>query len=394
MNIKSIILLLSICCLSACKEELIEVPVNSDVCDLIENTHPNTEAFQAIIDQYAAKGIVGLSAYIHQPDLGDWNGAMGYAEIENQLEMKPCQLGYAASIIKTCIATIILQLEEEGKLSLDDPLIGYFDQSLLDKLPNGNTATIQHLLLNRSGMQDVFEVDFLLDFFNKPTQQYTMTGLLEYVYHQDPVAAAGEKFYYSDANFILLSMIIEQLEGDLRTVYQSRIFDKANMLNAHLIDDPEQVPTNGISASYWDRFGNGQMENVSDYQLALAAGLAGTDGLILSTEDLTKFAHGLMNGNFISETSYQKMIDCLDIPEADQNQNYVGYGLGIGQVKVNEVTWIGSFGNHVGSGAMVIFNPVDGTVVSILQNTGTFFNDPIKQTFFYELIYELEEVVY
>ncbi|MEL6843997.1 MAG: serine hydrolase domain-containing protein, partial [Bacteroidota bacterium] len=303
-------------------------------------------------------------------------------------------LGYTASIIKTFIGVLILPLEEEGKLALTDPVSAHLDEEILRKLPNGLEFTIEDLLQNRSGMPDVFEIDFILDLLNQPHRSYRMEELLQYLHGVDAVAPSGERYYYGDGNFILLSMIIEQLEGDLKSVYQKRIFDPLMLQQSYLIDDPSQLPS-GIAASYWDRYGTGKLENISDYQTVLAAGLEGTDGLIMSAADLNTFLEALTEGRLIQESSYQKMIDMVEIPAEERaGLLYEAYGLGIARTKVLNKAWIGSFGNHIGSGAIMLTNPEDDTRIIILQNTGTFFNDLSKQNFFYQLLVDLEEIIY
>lgn len=378
----------------ACQSPSIPSPQTLNDCSTPASQHPKAADFQALLDQYTAQTFVGMSMLVDQGNGQLWMGSSGYAEIESQTLMTPCHLGYTASIIKTFIGVLILQLEEEGKLALSDPLSAHLDESILEKLPNGLDFTIAQLLQNRSGMPDVFEIDFILDLLNQPHRSYDMDELLAYLHGVTPLAPSGERYYYGDANFILLSMVIEKLEGDLKQVYQQRIFDPLMLQNSYLIDRPEQLPA-GIAASYWDRYGSGKLENVSDYQIALAAGLAGTDGLIMSAEDLNLFLKALTEGQLIKQSSYQKLIEVIPIPEAERiGPIYEAYGLGIAQTKVHNKAWIGSFGNHIGSGAIMLSNPEDDTRIIIFQNTGTFFNDAIKQNFFYHLLVDLEEIIY
>lgn len=391
---KYIIICLLLTSALACQSPNIPAPQSTNTCDSPSSQHPKSDALQALLDQYTSQSFVGMTVLVDQGNDGFWLGAAGYAELETKTAMNPCHLGYTASIIKTFIGVLILQLEEEGKLSLSDPLSAHLDAEILKKLPNGSDFTIVQLLQNRSGMPDVFEIDFILDLLNQPHRAYEMDELLSYLYGVKSLAPAGERYYYGDGNFILLSMLIEQLEGDLRQVYQQRIFDPLMLQNSYLIDSPEQLPS-GIAASYWDRYGIGKLENISDYQIALAAGLKGTDGLIMSAEDLNIFLQALTEGRLIKPSSYQKMIDVIEIPQAERlGPNYEAYGLGIASTKVLNKGWIGSFGNHIGSGAIMLTNPEDDTRIIILQNTGTFFNDDSKVNFFYHLLVDLEEIIY
>ncbi|MEL7530841.1 MAG: serine hydrolase domain-containing protein [Bacteroidota bacterium] len=378
----------------ACQSPSIPQPQTQLDCVSTPIQHPKASELEALIEQYTSEQFVGLTLLVDQNSDGYWLGSAGYAEVESQTPMTPCHLGYTASIIKTFIGLLVLQLEEEGKLSLTDKVSEHLAPSILQKLPNGNDFSIAELLQNRSGMPDVFEIDFILDLLNQPHRSYEMEELLSYLEGVAAVSPSGERFYYGDGNFILLSLLIQQLEGDLRQVYQKRIFDPLQLNNSYLIDDVSQLPS-GIAASYWDRYGSGKIENISDYQIALAAGLRGTDGLIMSATDLNTFLKALTTGQLITDSSYQKMLELIHIPEIDRiGPNYDAYGLGIGRTQVFEKAWIGSFGNHIGSSAMMLTNLEDDTRIILMQNTGTFFNDASKQQFFYHLLRDLEGIIY
>lgn len=388
------ILMIILCILLvSCQKEEIPVPETLTNCSVEFTGHPKNHDYQEILDGFTKNGITGINLLVDNPEDGMWAGASGYADIKEDVKMTPCHLGYSASIIKTYISVIILQLAEEGQLSLDDRLTSYISNDVLDKVPNGNEVTIRHLLQNRSGIPDVFEARFLLDFLNNPGRSYRMEDLISYVYDVKPVAKPGVKFYYSDANFILLSMIIERLDGDLKKSFRNRIFEVLGTSQSYLIDSPEQLP-DGVSASYWDRYGNSIIEDISDIQIALIAGLEGTDGLITSISDMNLFLRSVVDGKLISTESYTQMTDFIDIPEGESNENYSGYGLGIARVKMTDEVWYGSFGNQAGSAKIMLYNPAHNTTIVISQNTGTFFNDDIKIKFFGELIVQLEQIVF
>lgn len=377
--------------LSACQSQEIPAPKTQVECSLDYSNHPRHQALSQLLDQFTDSSFVGLSLLVDHPQEGLWIGSSGWADIENKIRMTPCHLHHAASIHKSYTAVVILQLAEEGKIDLDDPLGNYLSDEVLAPLPNGRAFTIRQLLQCRSGMPDTFESDFLLDFLNHPIRQYSMEELMRYLHSVDPVGEPGGRFYYGDGNFILLSMLIESLEGDLVEVFKQRIFAPLGAGDSHLLDTPADAP-DGLAASYWDRYGNGVVENVSDYQLALSAGLEGTDGLVTSVYDLNLFQRGLLDGTLLSAASYAEMVDVLDIPEGDSDQNYAAYGLGIARVQLTGEIWYGSFGNHVGSSSMMLYNPARDLSIVAVQNTGTFFNDEMKAAFFGYLLVAIESV--
>lgn len=370
-------------------------PQTKIACTIDYTNHPKDLAYKDLLNRYTQNGFVGITLLVDNPKDSLWIGASGYADIENNVKMTPCHVNYAASLNKTYIAVMLLQMEEEGKLSLDDKINTYIPKYIADKLPNGNDATIKHLLQCRSGMQDAYEMDFMLDFLNNPTKSYSMETLLEkYIYKTKPLAAPGEKFYYGDANFIVLSMIIEQLEGSMADAYQHRIFERLGVQSTYFVDNPAQMPE-GMVANYWDRFGTGVLENVSDYQMATTTGLGGTGGLIGTVYDFNLFMRGLMDGTLINADSYAKLTNFVEIATEDAKVPlYVAYSLGFAIISVTGTIWYGSFGDHVGASAMMLYNPEHDVIITVTQNKGSLLNDKVKEDFFGYFLAELEQIAF
>ena len=286
-----------------------------------------------------------------------------------------------------------MQLVEEGALNLTDKVSDHLSDEVLSKLPNKEAFTIEHLLEHRSGLADAFEQDFILGFFNDPTKHYTFDELLNFVRGTKAVGAVNSTFYYSDANYILLSMLVQKLEGDYKQAIRNRIFLPLGMSDTYLIDTPEQTPA-GVAASYWDRFGDGKLENITDIQLATTAGLEGTDGVISSTTDLHKFLVALFDGTLLGAEMVTNMTAIQEVPEAEQQRHGItGYGLGLMQVTIAGKVWFRHFGNHLGSGAIMLYCPENNRSIVAFTNTGTFFSDTLKPTFFGWMLWELEAIM-
>jgi D-alanyl-D-alanine carboxypeptidase len=392
--IKYLALLTLIFFIPACGKEKVTNPDSAKLCSLNFETHPHNEAYQKLLDDYVRnKGFVGITLLVDSPDAGLWVGSSGFADIENGLRMNPCHLHHVASIYKSYLAVVLMQLVEAGKLSLDDTLEPYLSADLLDKIPNGKKARIRDLMAHRSGIPEVFDAAFVLDFFNNPGKSYSIEELLEYVQNAKPLSEPGTDFFYSDANYALLSLVVNKLDGDYQTAIRKRVFEKTGATESWIIDEPSQAPA-GLAASYWDRYGDGLIENVSDWQIALSAGLRGTDGIITSADDMKRFMQGLNDGTLVSANSLSQMTEFKDIPADKREQGFVAYGLGLGKVSVSNENWFGHFGSHVGSGAIALYNPARKTTLVVFQNKGTFFSDSIKAAFFAELIQDVEKIAF
>lgn len=375
---------------ASCTKDYI-TPESDINCTLNFQSHPQNINYQAVVDKYAKNGFVGMTVLIDNPTDGLWIGSSGYADLENNVKMNPCHLHHTASIYKTYIATVIMQLVEEGKINVTDKLSNYLAAEITDRIPNGNVITIKDLLQQRTGIPDIFEVDFILDFFNTPTKSYSIEELLEYVYDKDALSDVDTEFHYSDANFSLLALVIDKVDGDHTQAIKDKIFTPLNLDDTYFIENVNQTPL-GLSGSYWDRYNDGKIENISDIQTALTVGLKGSDGIITTANDLKTFIQALASGNLVADIS--QMTNFIDVPtETTEREVYSGYGMGLMKVKISNEVWYGHFGNQIGSGAIVLYNADKDITIVALQNTGTFFSDEIKKKFFYQLIEDIEAVI-
>src|SRR5262249_56736714 len=125
-----------------------------------------------------------------------------------------------ASITKMFVATVVFQLEEEGKLSLQDPLSRHLGDGgdlrlrqihVLNGEPMGDKITVAQLLSHRSGLGDIFidtQTRFNLSVLLHPARQYDPRAIMEtyfrYGLAEKPHFAPGKGYYYSDINYLLL----------------------------------------------------------------------------------------------------------------------------------------------------------------------------------------------
>ncbi|XAS68818.1 serine hydrolase domain-containing protein [Micrococcaceae bacterium Sec5.7] len=124
------------------------------------------------------------------------------------------------SITKTWTGTVILQLAQEGKIKLDDPVSKYRRD-----VPNGDKITIEQLLTMRSGIynySESYELSRALD--TTPKRVWTQEELLGIALPLPVYFPPGEGFHYSNTNTVLLGLIAEKLDGKpLGRIIEDRI---------------------------------------------------------------------------------------------------------------------------------------------------------------------------
>jgi len=143
---------------------------------------------------------------------------------------------------KTWTTTVILQLVQEGRLRLGDPVAKYRPD-----VPNGKNITIEQLLTMRSGLynySESLELNKTLD--EHPGKAFTAEQLLAVSFKHPPVFAPGTKFGYSNTNTILLGLIAEKVEGQpLADIMRDRLFVPTGLkhtllpaMNSNVIPEP------------------------------------------------------------------------------------------------------------------------------------------------------------
>ena len=137
-----------------------------------------------------------------------------------------------ASNTKTMTAAIIMQLAQEGKLSLGDPVSKY-----VSGVPNGDNITIAELLEMRSGLFNYTsapEFSAVLD--RDPTKVWTPDELLAIAFKHPANAPPDTAFEYNNTNYGLLGLVVEKVDGrPLATAMQDRLFRPLGMTSTMLL---------------------------------------------------------------------------------------------------------------------------------------------------------------
>jgi len=242
----------------------------------------------------------------------------------------PQQPNYMASVGKLFTSTIIGILYEKGELSFDDSISNYLDSELLNNLHiyKGKDYThnikIKHLLKQTSGLYDNFWplLEKLLEDkeFNISPREAVIWGKN----NLKPFSPPGEKTKYTDTNYHLLGLIIENITGmSFHEVLKDYIFVPLNMLNSSMLHYSEPIKEYSYPIAHFSVDG----KIVNDYK-----GFAGLDfaggGVVATNEDLLKFMKALVSGEIVSKDTLEKM-------QNDSSKLYLGidYGYGIWQFK-------------------------------------------------------------
>ena len=283
----------------------------------------------------------------------------GMANMEWDIANQPNTKHRVGSITKQFTSMLIMQLREEGKLELDQPITTY-----LKDYPKatGERITIHHLLTHTSGVPNY--TSFPGFFEERSRDPYTVEELVKTFSDSSLVFQPGEQFAYSNSGYILLGAIIESITGKpYEEVLHERILDPLNM-NDTGYDHFEEIIKNR-STGYEQRGSKFRNSNYLDMSIPYAAG-----SIYSTVEDLFKWHKALLNNQLISEDSKKLMFTA----HKQLGAQAAGYGWFVGYQKFGQendsvFTTVHSGGIN-GYSSLITRLPEDDNLIVLLNNTG------------------------
>lgn len=351
--------------LSACEQEAIPQPSLSPADSYTE--HPNHLRYQQYLDDYVKSNrLPGAVLLLKKPNEPVWAGAKGYSNLEHQTPMQINTPVRAGSISKTFVATLVMILKEQGKLELDDTLADLLPK-VRGKIPQADQITLRHLLSHTSGLFDPVndDIHYQLNMVNNPARRTAMSAdevLQRYVYGRPLAFNPGERYSYSNTNYLLLGQIIEKTENKtLQAVLDERI-NKPLGLKSTFIDKRKD---HNVARGYADFYANGNLMDVTALDRADGDGAYG--GLISTASDLFRFSDALFGGKLVSTATLKEMMAPFPV-----RQGKSIYGLAIDQWPSTTLgTGYGHNGSLLGAEANVFYFPDQQATFVILTNYGS-----------------------
>ncbi|MGW2600762.1 serine hydrolase domain-containing protein [Streptomyces klenkii] len=274
-------------------------------------------AAQAALDAFQA--VTGPGAGIYAGDsTGSWNLSSGTGLVGADQPVQPTDHFRAGSQTKTFTAAVVMQLIDEGKVSLTAPIERYLPGVVDGNGYDGNAITVRHLLQHTSGIPNSAIVR------TQPT--YTLAELVRQGLGFPPVAAPGSKLVYSNVNYQILGMLIEKVtKAQVGEAITTRIIGPLG-LNRTFYPVPgiRTLPDPYVRGYRVLRIGPAVFwtDVTSDFEPSQF----GSAGAMVSTEqDLTAFYQALVGGKVVSQASLAEMKTFWDQGQGPGT----GYGFGL-----------------------------------------------------------------
>jgi D-alanyl-D-alanine carboxypeptidase len=328
-------------------------------------SHSIVGAFQAVLNfAIDPGGLPGISATVMSADGRLWTGAAGTADGVHPVEARS-QFAIA-SITKTVIAAEVMRLSEEGKLRLSDPVSEHLPSSFHF---DTNGATIENLLAMESGIPDpAFN---LADVDADPMRDWKPQEVLATV--PPGRAKPGDHFVYEDANYMLLSLVIETATGmSVAAALRSSTLSDPRL--SSMVYQPAERPNGPLALPFLGgkvrtnivQVGGGYLPTKAEASHANGSGCMVSDSVALAL-----WGYLLFGGKLLSEQSLLAMTNFgVEIPSEDNAR----YGLGVfDETRIGAgfaVQAIGNGGWHDGGYSSILsVLPSKGIVISVMTNT-------------------------
>lgn len=322
------------------------------------------ELFSAWVEaQLAYKGLPGLAVgVVVGPELV-WARGFGYADVACKTPATPDTIYRIASITKLFTAVAILQLRDQGKLQLDDPVAGHLPWfNMPNPYADAPTITIRHLLTHTAGLPREAAFPYWTD------GQFPSLAQIQASVGQQVTAVPTEtRFKYSNLGLSLAGAIVAQAASlPYETYVQEHILRPLGMRSTFVetIDPHHERLAVGYGRRLPGRLEREIMPFTDCQGITPAANMATT------VSDLARFASFHLGDGVVGERRLLRQSTLREMQRVHWlNPDWQsGYGLGFSIARQNDKTYIGHGGAVLGYRTLLRLCPAEGTAVVVLTN--------------------------
>lgn len=313
------------------------------------------EGVRKVLDRAVAEG--GLPGAVAEVRDGHrrWYGSTGVADTTTGQARRPQDRFRIGSTTKTFVATVVLQLAAEGRLSLDDSVDHWLPGVVDGPGYQPDRITVRQLLNHTSGVYNYVMDDDVLKtalgpaFLQHRFDTYTPAQLVGIAMRHRPDFAPGTGWVYSDTNYVLAGLIVERATGTtLAEQIEQRISIPLGLRDTYT-PDPSDVTVEGPHGRGYSRLGDPHPDApVYDVtELSPTWGWASGD-MISTVGDLETYFTALLGGRLLPPAQQKEMFTVIPTPPK-QWIEHTAYGLGVNSIDLSCTTVWGMGGAINGS---------------------------------------------
>ncbi|MEU9234229.1 serine hydrolase domain-containing protein [Streptomyces subrutilus] len=302
--------------------------------------------------------IPGVSVGLWFDGRGSYERSFGVSDTAAGTPMKTDLFTRIGSVTKTFTVTGVLQLVDEGRLRLDDPVSKH-----LDGVPGGDRITIRQLADMRSGLFNYTEDKaWLAAFQADPTRSWAPQELLDIAFRHPAEFPPGTRWEYSNTNTVILGMVVEKLSGQSLSAYlRDHVLDPAG-LDDTAFPTGAEIPS-PYAHGYTDFTPGGKVADASLWNPSWgwAAG-----AMTSTLDDLRTWVPALTSGKLPDGGQLLEPATQADrMRTLPTGHPGVGYGLGIADIN----GWVGHNGELPGYETIAARLPQAGAVLVVIVNS-------------------------
>lgn len=313
-----------------------------------------TGQLDSIIDAAVnSTGIPGAMVGIWGPN-GNYVKVAGVADTATKAPMETDFYHRIGSVTKTFTVTALLQLVDEGKIGLDDPISQY-----VDGVMEGDAISLRHLAGMRSGLVDYTTSEqFVMEYLSDPRRAFTPEELVGYVKDLPLQLRPGTTVNYSNTNTVLLGMVIEKVSGSrLSDVIDTKIATPLGMEHTSF------PMTNAFPTPHAQGYTNQTLDESVTAATDWNPSWGGAAGAMISSlDDMRIWVPALAKGDLLTDDTQKQRLQTVNLSEGDDSS---GYGLGL----FNSGGWIGHNGSLPGYKTVSVYLPEKDTTLVVFINT-------------------------
>lgn len=311
------------------------------------------EIEKVITECTEGRNVPGVIVGVDIPGLGRWTTCKGVSDLETGQPITSADKVRIASITKTFSVTVLLQLVDEGRLSLDDTL-----ERFVPWVQNAGGITLRQLCNHTSGIFNFGEDSgFGQASMGEPLRKWTDEELVRIATAHPPLNAPGEGYHYSSTNTVLVGMVIEKVTGSrVGDEITRRIIEPLGLINTIYAYGP--VEPEGLIKGYVLLEQGSQNEVIELPPIDPSMGSASL-AMISNMYDLRTWAKALATGTLLSPGTQNERLKFVDTENPG-----VHNGLGI----IKKGDFLGHHGIALGFTSSMFYLPSKDATIVVIAN--------------------------
>ncbi len=286
--------------------------------------------------------------------VGVWDGsghayvhAFGYADLAKRRPLSAADHFRIGSNTKTFVVAVLLQLVDEKRLSLDDPISRF---SIGVTIPNADKITVRELCQMRSGLFEAYDSPEMAKMNVKPNMTFDPRTIIRWAVRQRPYFPPGQGYHYSNTNYLIIGLIVERVAHDtVGDQIRKRLIAPFGLTHT-LYPETQTMPDPWAHGYALDA--HRRWEDVSG---TIPVSLMGAAGAMISDMgDMKRWIELYVTGKTSAPATYRALTQCVPT-----GQPGLAFGLGLGC----SVGWYGYTGGLPGYNTADYYFPATGAMV-------------------------------